>query len=160
MSGTIDVALIHCPLIYGELAGKPAKLREPSRKAAGLGAKTIVNPKPDLIGYGFDPRAEIAPLVRVIDSPVVRSLGALAATRNTYLNLYLFKRGCGIERLTVAMARDDGCLTSSPPESHQRGALLEAQNAGDCHLSLDTSQGRHKPYEERLDCQLLSDQIA
>ncbi|MCB2190081.1 MAG: hypothetical protein KQI62_00860 [Deltaproteobacteria bacterium] len=92
MSDTLNVALVHCPLINGDLAGNQALLLDLNRKAAGLGADLIVNTEMGLSGYGFDSRAEIASLVQTEESPVVRAFAELAATRGVYLALGLAKR--------------------------------------------------------------------
>ncbi|ADK85879.1 Nitrilase/cyanide hydratase and apolipoprotein N-acyltransferase [Desulfarculus baarsii DSM 2075] len=175
------------PAAAGRLLG-PSEMAEAARR---LGAHLVCHAARQegvmLFSPDQEPRTWVVAAGGPTEPPVVdlgpARVGLCIATDFLHpeLALALAKRGCDVaavsgaelasaelhvlsmrnlERLTVALAHDNGCLISSPPEGHQRGALLETQGAGACHLALDTSLGRHKTYEERLDYQLLLDQNA
>ena len=92
MGDSLKVALIHPHLNHGRLDDNLALLLELNQKAARLGARIILNTEMGLSGYGFDSRAEIAPLARTVDSRAVKAFGDVAAEHGIYLALGLAER--------------------------------------------------------------------
>ncbi len=92
MSESLKLALIHCPLVHGNIQDNQTALYELNQRAARLGAKIIVNTEMGLSGYSFDSRAEIAPLARALDDEAVQTFAGLAREHEAYLALGLAER--------------------------------------------------------------------
>lgn len=85
----LKIALVHASIDWGEKEKNLARLLDLNEKAAGAGAKVIVNTELATSGYSFAGREEIAPLVETIPGPATRACGRVAGKYGCYICLGL-----------------------------------------------------------------------
>lgn len=81
----LKVALVHASVDWGEKEKNLARLLDLNEKAAGAGARVILNTEMAVTGYSFASRAEIAPLAETIPGPATRALGRIAGNYGCYI---------------------------------------------------------------------------
>ena len=81
----VKVALVHVDIKWNDKEKNLAKLLALNEKAAGAGARIILNTELAATGYAFESRADIAPLTETIPGPTTGAFGQIAKKYGCYI---------------------------------------------------------------------------
>jgi predicted amidohydrolase len=81
----LKVALVHAEVYWGEKEKNLDKLLELNMKAAGAGARIILNTEMATTGYSFASRNDIASLTETIPGPTTRAFGKISKKYGCYI---------------------------------------------------------------------------
>ncbi|MHB8117968.1 MAG: carbon-nitrogen hydrolase family protein [Methanothrix sp.] len=81
----LKVALVHAAICWKDKERNLAKLLALNEKAAGSGARIILNTELATTGYAFESRADIASLTETIPGPTTEAFGRIAKKYECYI---------------------------------------------------------------------------
>lgn len=81
----LKVVLVHAAVHWGDKKKNIARLLALNEKAAGAGARIILNTELATSGYAFKSRADIAPLTETIPGPTTRAFGQISKKYGCYI---------------------------------------------------------------------------
>lgn len=81
----VKAALVHASVNWKDKEKNLAKLLALNEKAAGAGARIILNTELATTGYAFESRADIAPLTETIPGPTTGAFGQIAKKYGCYI---------------------------------------------------------------------------
>ncbi len=81
----VKVALVHAAVHWKDKEKNLSRLLALNEKAAGAGARIILNTELTVSGYAFENRADIAPMTETIPGPTTRAFGQIAKKYGCYI---------------------------------------------------------------------------